>query len=198
MATLPIDRSLQVEAELRIPPVTPAIREHDWFAGVYAATAESVYRFALMLVREPFCAEDISAEVYLRAWGARHRLTEQGSVVAWLLSITRNCALDELRKRSEHVQLDMLADHQDMSESLCVELSESDITSVHEAIRRLTREQQQVIFLRFFEELPHESVAVRLGKSPTAVRAIQFRALARMRKLLGLQVGKALPSSQGR
>lgn len=187
MATLLMQGFLQVEAELGAPPVGPAVREHDWFAGVYAATAESVYRFALMLVREPCFAEDISAEVYLRAWRARHRLTEQGSAVAWLLSITRNCALDELRKRRDHVQLDTLAEYQDMSESLRVELSESDITTVHEAIRRLTREQQQVIFLRFFEELPHESVAVRLGKSPTAVRAIQFRALARMRKLLDLQ-----------
>jgi DNA-directed RNA polymerase specialized sigma24 family protein len=41
-----------------------------------------------------------------------------------------------------------------------------------------------VIFLRFYEELPHESVAAKLGRSSNAVRAIQFRALSRLRQLL--------------
>ena len=56
--------------------------------------------------------------------------------------------------------------------------------NVQDAIRLLTPEQQQVVFLRFFEGLPHESVAAQMGRNPNAVRAIQFRALGRLRKLL--------------
>ena len=49
----------------------------------------------------------------------------------------------------------------------------------------LTAEQQQVLFLRFFEGLPHEAIAERLGRQANAVRALQFRALNRLRTLLG-------------
>ena len=160
------------------------VRDERWFEGVYAATAESVYRYAHMLVREPFLAEDVTAETYLRAWRARGRFLARGSVTSWLLSIARNCALDEMRKRREQVQLDSTDDFEDITESLRRELSESDLAAIHGAMQRLTPEQQQVIFLRFYEELPHESVAIRLGRTPNAVRAIQFRALSRMRKLL--------------
>ena len=184
MATLLAQRPTRLPARADAPEVRPVVRDQEWFAGLYAATCDSVYRYALMLVREPYSAEDISAEVYLRAWRSRDGFSERGTAIAWLFSITRNCALDELRKRREQVQLDATTEFQDISVSLGFELSETDIAAVHEALQRLTPEQQQVIFLRFYEELPHESVAARLGKTPNAVRAIQFRALARMRTLL--------------
>jgi RNA polymerase sigma-70 factor (ECF subfamily) len=184
MSTLAAQRSLQAAGTLDGPAVRLVVRDEQWFEGVYAGTAESVYRYAHMLVRDPFLAEDVTAETYLRAWRARSRFAERSSVTSWLLSIARNCALDELRKRRDQVQLDSTDDFEDITESLRRELSQSDMAAIHRAIQRLTPEQQQVIFLRFYEELPHESVAVRLGRSPNAVRAIQFRALSRMRKLL--------------
>jgi RNA polymerase sigma-70 factor (ECF subfamily) len=189
MSMLAAQRSLQAAPPVSRPAEVCPERDQDWFEGVYAVTCESVYRYAHMLVREPFLAEDVTAETYLRAWRARHRFAERGSVTSWLLSIARNCALDELRKRRDQVQLDATADFEDFSESLKLELSETDVATIHEAIQRLTPEQQQVIFLRFYEELPHESVAVRLGRTPNAVRAIQFRALSRMRRLL--EAGRA-------
>ena len=59
-----------------------------------------------------------------------------------------------------------------------------DVAVVHAAFARLTAEQKEVISLRFFEELPHREVAKRMQRSANAVRQIQFRALARMKKLL--------------
>jgi RNA polymerase sigma-70 factor (ECF subfamily) len=183
MATLVAERPVRT---IRFQPVAPniEIRGNEWFVDLYESTCESVYRFALMLMRDPSAAEDVAAEVYLRAWRARDRFEERGTPVAWVLSITRNCALDELRKRRQERNLEAIAEHEDPTQHLAPELSENDVTAIHGAIRCLTREQQQVIFLRFYEELPHESVALKLGRNPNAVRAIQFRALSRLRKLL--------------
>ena len=182
MATLVLTRP---EPALSALPVCEAAeRGRDWMAELYHETCNSVYRYALMFVRDPHLAEDIAAEAYLRAWRARDRFESNGTPIAWLLSITRNCALDELRKRREQVHLDAVADFEESSNELGSMLSENDVNAIHDAIRRLTSEQQQVIFLRFFEELPHEQVAQRLGRNPNAIRAIQFRALSRMRKLL--------------
>jgi RNA polymerase sigma-70 factor (ECF subfamily) len=63
-------------------------------------------------------------------------------------------------------------------------LDGADIQTIRAALDQLTEEQKQVIFLRFYEELSHDKVAARLGRSANAVRAVQFRALARLRKLL--------------
>ena len=183
MATLVAERPVRAVQLQPVPPFQK-IRDSEWFADLYESTCDSVYRFALMLTRDPSAAEDVAAEVYLRAWRARDRFEERGTPVAWVLSITRNCALDELRKRRLERNLEAIAEHEDTTNDLATELSENDLTAIHGAIRRLTREQQQVIYLRFYEELPHESVALKLGRSPNAVRAIQFRALSRLRKLL--------------
>lgn len=136
-----------------------------------------------MLTHDHDIAEDVVADAYARIWRRRHECQAR-SELAWVLSITRNRAIDEFRSRRVTVALDAIAEPED-------EPGEPDTglpTELREALKhcigRLTDEQQQVIFLRFYEGLPHEAIGQRLHKNPNAVRAIQFRALTRLRKLL--------------
>ena len=83
------------------------------------------------------------------------------------------------------MNLDQIAEPEDSSPAdLEPELSDAQKAFIRGSIERLTPEQQQVVFLRFYQQLPHEQVARELGRTPNAVRAIQFRALARLRKLM--------------
>ena len=102
------------------------------------------------------------------------------------MAITHNCAMDHLRSRRLNISLDLFDSIGDPEgpETGGPSITEADAEAIRLAITRLTPEQQQVIFLRFYQELPHEAVAAKLGKSPTAIRQIQFRALVRLRKLL--------------
>src|SRR5437773_3068360 len=99
MASLVAERPLRALQWQQPAGPIREVRESEWFAALYASTCDSVYRYAFMLMRDPCAAEGIAAEVYLRAWRARDRFAERGTPVAWVLSITRNCALDELRRR---------------------------------------------------------------------------------------------------
>ncbi len=160
-------------------------RDTAWFSQLYERTIDSVYRYAFVLVRNPDRAEDVAAEVYLRAWRGREALRDDQSALSWLLSITHNSAMSMLRANREVPGIDGLEDTQDDSADLSEGLwAQFEAGRVHDAIRRLTAEQQQVVFLRFFEGLPHDEVARRLDSNANAVRAIQFRALGRLRKLL--------------
>ena len=95
--------------------------------------------------------------------------------------------MDVLRERRHlTVAMEQASSVEDSSFDFSVdELSPEQLDLLREAIGRLTLEQQQVILLRFFEGMGHERVATKLGKKPNAVRAIQFRALARLRTILG-------------
>jgi RNA polymerase sigma-70 factor, ECF subfamily len=102
------------------------------------------------------------------------------------MTITHHSAMDHLRARKPNVSLDVFDSigHPEGPETEGPSITEADAEAIRRAVTRLSPEQQQVIFLRFYQELPHEAVAAKLGKSPTAVRQIQFRALVRLRTLL--------------
>jgi RNA polymerase sigma-70 factor (ECF subfamily) len=157
----------------------------SWFNDVYTSCVEHAYRYAHMLTHDGELTEEIIADAFFRVWRSRHTYRATGSVLSWVLSITRNCAFDAIRKRKEVLALATLEEN-DIAEPVTDAplLNHGDIAVIREALNHLTEEQQQVIFLRFYEELSHEKVAVRLGRSANAVRAVQFRALARLRKLL--------------
>lgn len=161
--------------------------EHDegWFNQVYTSCVDHAYRYAQMLTHDLDLTDEIIAEAFLRVWRGRDTYSDRGPVLAWVFSITRNCAFDALRKRREVLALATLDDNEFAEPDLeRVGLRAADIAEIREALSHLTEEQQQVIFLRFYEELPHDKVAARLGRSSNAVRAVQFRALSRLRKLL--------------
>lgn len=162
-------------------------RTREWFAQVYEETAESVYRYGFTLLRDETRAEDLAAEVYLRAWRSRSSLRGENPL-PWLMSIAHNLAMSQLRATREVADLSLVSEHEDRADEE-ERYTEAELSALHRAIRRLTPEQQQVVFLRFFEGLPHDAVAGRLGSNPNAVRAIQFRALGRLRKLLEASSG---------
>jgi RNA polymerase sigma factor (sigma-70 family) len=60
----------------------------------------AVFGLALSITRDPTLAEDVSQEVFVRAWrGAKSYDIRRASVLTWLLAITRNVAIDAVRMR---------------------------------------------------------------------------------------------------
>ena len=160
-------------------------RESHWFSDFYKRTFDSAYRYACLLTRDSGLAEDLVSDAYVRAWVNRCVLLENPSATGWVLSVIRNRVADEFRSRRATVDLDEIVEPEDVdSFDSLPELTEDQKDAIQRAIQRLTPEQQQVIFLRFFQHMEHERVARELGRTANAVRAIQFRALHRMRRLL--------------
>ena len=127
------------------------------FATVYAETFDAVYRYAYVLARNPVQAEDIAAEVFLRAWRKRASYRGDGRVLSWLLSITHNCAATVLRRGArETPDLEMVLAHGGEAPAPDAEaVAAADGTHMQALIAALTPEQQQVIVLRFFQDWSH-------------------------------------------
>lgn len=157
--------------------------------GDAAVSAAFVRRFqgavlglALSITRDPRAAEDVSQEVFLRAWRAADTYdVRRASVLTWLLTITRNAAIDAVRARRSTPTADHVLD-QLLRDTLgsVPDLAETALHRVEteRAIRRLHRlspEQARAVVLAVLggctaaEVARHEGVP--LGTAKTRIRA---------------------------
>lgn len=157
------------------------------FAEIYDLHSDQVYRYVLYRLREPADAEDVTSEVFTRAFANIHRYKWQGkSFLAWLYTIARNAITDRRRRDRPMVDIEQawgLAAGGPTAHDRAV-LGEN-VVALKAAITKLIDEQKAVLSMRFVEDLSSAQVAKRLGKNEGAIRALQFRALARLRKMLG-------------
>lgn len=180
--------ALPLDAMTPIPDVIERARSGDVaaFGEIYDTHVDSVYRYLLYRVREPSDAEDLTSEVFTRAFANIHRYRWQGkSFLAWLYTIARNAVTDRRRRDRPTVELDSaygLAEEGPTAHDRAV-LGE-EVDALRGAVKHLTGEQQEVLVLRFVENMSSREVASILGKNEGAIRALQFRALGRLRKIL--------------
>jgi RNA polymerase sigma-70 factor (ECF subfamily) len=153
---------------------------------LYDRYREQVFQYLYYRVGESQTAEDLTAEVFVRAMEALPRYRPRGRPFrAWLFQIARNPAVDHYRQagRRRHVALSDGIPHHGATPEESVE---SRLTSarLYRALQTLKDSQREVIVLRFVVELPIAEVAGALGKTEDAVKGLQRRGLKALRQTL--------------
>jgi RNA polymerase sigma-70 factor (ECF subfamily) len=159
-----------------------------------------VYRYVAARVGRPSDAEDLAQLVFVKALEALPRYEARGVPFGgWLFRLARNVVIDHVRTRREHTTLDVVAERagtDDGPDELALMRQERD--SVVLALRRLTPEQREAIELRFFAGLSAKEAAEAMGRQEGTVRGLQFRAIAALRRDLGIEdPAVALPRVSG-
>ncbi len=161
--------------------------DREAFGDLYERYALRVFRHAQFLTGDPVLAEDVTAQVFLKALEAIPRYEPRGvPFVAWLLRITCNLVINHRKsKNNGHAQIpeNVEATGTFFSPEASCEVK-VDGERVWREVRKLPCEQRQVIVMRFVDDLGYPDIAHVLGKSVGAVRVIQFRALANLRGML--------------
>ncbi len=131
-------------------------------------------------------ADDIAGEVFARALEALDRFEETGIPMhAWLFTIARNLIIDFERKKANAYSVPIEdVDVESGSNPVTDTETKLELERVTEAFKHLTQEQQEVLRLRFFGELPSREVASLMEKSDGAVREMQREALGKLRLVL--------------
>lgn len=147
---------------------------------------DKLYRYALRIVGNQMSAEDIVQEVLVKVWQKRDQLDSIENKEAWCMTVTRNLALDSLRKKKAYH--DDIDDHRDISDN---EMSpyrklQSDDTMdiIKEAMNDLPEAQQHVIHLRDVEGYSYQEIADITGYSIDKVKVYLHRARIALRKKL--------------
>ena len=152
-----------------------------------------VFAFVFTRVGDRESAEDIAADVFVEAWKSIRRFTYRGiPLISWLFQIAHNLMSDFLRKRSRQRTESFPEDSLNMADPRDEAQHVAEWQSVAAAFKKLTAEQQQVLFNRFVEGLSLSETAAAMGKRENAVKALEFRALKSVRRILG-----GRPSAEG-
>jgi RNA polymerase sigma-70 factor, ECF subfamily len=147
-----------------------------------------VHRYVAARVGRPSDAEDLAQLVFVKALEALPRYEMRGVPFGgWLFRLARNVVIDHVRTRREHVTLDLIVERSTDAggpDELAALRQEMD--SVTHALRRLTPDQREAIELRFFAGLSAKEAAEAMGRQEGTVRGLQFRAIASLRRELGI------------
>jgi RNA polymerase sigma-70 factor (ECF subfamily) len=157
------------------------------FAALYERFLDPVYRYFYYRTGQRSEAEDLTEQVFLKAWEALGKFRWQGRpFLAWLYRLAHNLHADHLRRRRPAVPLDSETSHEALVDQRAAsQLARTvDADLLTRGIRQLTPDQQQVILLRFAQGLDTAQIANVLDKHEGAVRALQMRALQRLRQVL--------------
>jgi len=105
---------------------------------------------------------------------------------AWLFRIAHNTVIDHYRTRKHFSPLEMVSQTgTSEGEPDRVAIKNEDNRRIMEAIKRLDETSQKVIVSRFISDLSHKETALSIGISENNVRVIQYRALKKIRDMLG-------------
>jgi RNA polymerase sigma-70 factor, ECF subfamily len=203
----PIDR--QLDAARR--------GESEALSNLYRQFLPGVFGYIATRVPDRATAEDLTSEVFLKMVEgiARLRARDEASFAAWLLQIARLTVAGYYRKREgtpglvsldtqdgeekvpEH-ELTLVGVYLGMDPADLVE-TQDEWQGVVDAINALTEEQRQVLVGRLLLGYNVETVARLIGKKANAVKALQFRALHSLHRLLGKRgYPEQMPSIQAR
>jgi len=142
-----------------------------------------VHGYLISLLGDRSTAEDLTALAFERLYRSRSRLDRRrGTPRAWLFSIARNAALDELRQRRRRSSYDLredLADDRVTGDAL--EDAERRATVV-DALASLTLRERELVLLKFHGQLSNGELARALGISESNAGTRLHRALTRLRE----------------
>ncbi len=155
-------------------------RDQNALATLYDRYGTAVYSLAYQVLQNTQWAEEVTQDVFMRVWHKHAQWdAHKGKLISWLLTMTRNLAIDRLRSenRRSTVSLDHVAEPK-------AEIPDNyDRTLLQDLMKQLPNEQAQLIKLAFFQGMTHKELAktfnLPLGTVKTRVR-------------LGLQKLKAL------
>jgi len=155
--------------------------------AVYDQYFPEVYRYVRYRLNNDTVAEDIASDVFMRLLEASEK--KQGprsNIKGWLIATASNAVNDHLRRMYRRPTETLSDSMEDKSTNIHTEIDlREQNRAVKAAYTQLTPDQQHVLALRFGQGYSLEETATFMNKKVNAVKALQFRALGALQRLIG-------------
>jgi RNA polymerase sigma-70 factor (ECF subfamily) len=156
-------------------------------ASIYQNYFTPIYQFVRLRVGDVQTTEDLCSEIFIKfIKSLKSGAAPHSSLRGWIFRVARNVIYDHYGREpelpSETLEQWLPSDTDSNPE---VETIRSiEVERAREAIRQLAPSQQEVLMLRFDQQLSLQETADIMGKNVNAIKALQFRAVASLRQLL--------------
>jgi RNA polymerase sigma-70 factor (ECF subfamily) len=167
----------------------------DAFGVLYDRHLAGVYRYVYARLHNAAAAEDVTAEVFIKALRNIGRYQARGRPFAcWLYRIAANAVADHFRHEPESRELpEGLPDREAQVETSAIRHLEVD--DIWRLVARLPRQQRLAMRLRFGEDRSLKESAQIMGKSEPAVKLLIYRAVGRLRLETAHHARAPMPSA---
>ncbi len=148
---------------------------------IYNDTRESVYAYALSLVKNLHDAEDVLQECYINIYRGSSGYVSKGKPLAWILTITKNLCFKKFNENKDRVELteDEWAKHLEGF----TDLTPEERTVLRDCMSLLSDEERQVVELHAISGYRHREIADLLGMPLSTVISKYNRALQKLEKM---------------
>lgn len=155
---------------------------------IYESYFDPIYQYLRLRVDDRMAAEDLASEVFLKFITALNsRNAPNQSLRGWLFRVARNVLHDHYgytRKMPVTTIEDWVSAPQEDEPEIQF-IQNIDAARARQAMQMLVAEQQEVLILRFGQALGLQETADIMGKSVSAIKSLQFRAIETLRHILG-------------
>lgn len=155
---------------------------------------KSIYSFAYRYVGGGQDAEDITQEVFVKAWRNLKKFDQNKSFKTWIFSIAKNTAIDFLKKKKtipfsefdtedgSNLVTDALADPSPLPQELLERTGMAQL--LNSAMEKLSPKYRMVLFLRYNDHFNFREIAESLGEPLNTITSRHRRALVMLKKLI--------------
>lgn len=161
--------------------------EAEAFGLLYDRYQPQIYRFIYLKVGHREEAEDLTHQVFINAWqNIENYEFRKFPLSSWLYRIARNQVIDHYRanKNKKEQSLESIAEiRSEQTIELAIDVS-LKFGKVKEALKKLRSDHQDIIIMKFVEDMTNKEIAAALEKSEGAVKVAQHRALQDLREIL--------------
>jgi RNA polymerase sigma-70 factor (ECF subfamily) len=166
-----------------------AARDRDAFAAVYRVTSTKLWGVILRILPRRDVAEDVLQDVYVRIWECAGSFDPaKASPITWMVSIARNRAIDEIRRR-QPVSIEETPEALDMAASGVDPLESAqqsqELRRLTECLEGLEPERREMVLLAYYSGLSRDELAQRYSTPVNTIKTWLHRSLAQLRKCLG-------------
>jgi len=153
------------------------------FTKLYNQYVDKIYSYVYWRVSDASLAEDITSEVFTKAWAARDSF-DGTHPQAWLYTIARNMITDHYRRQRPMADPDIIDEIIDTTNDTPDIATEKVLTRerLAGALAQLPEQAQSILIWKFVEHISAAEIGERLGITEGNVRIQQMRALKRLRE----------------
>ena len=152
------------------------------FGLLYDKYIEKIYKFVYFKTNHKETAEDITSQVFLKAFNNINSFDNKGSFNAWLYQIARNSIIDFYRLKKNEINIEDifdLSDQSDIERDMDVKVK---LEKVEKYLKHLKPEQREIIMLRIWGQMSYKEIAEILGKSESSCKMMFSRTITVLRK----------------